>query len=245
MPALPFALLCRAPRALLLCLAAAVALLSPAFAETLLGRCVGVADGDTCTLLLSDDAGGKRTEKIRFHAIDAPESHQAYGKAAKKFVSGLIYGKDIRVEAQTRDKYGRLIGKIYVGDTFVNLEVVKAGYAWWFRQYGAGETAIAEAEEAARAARRGLWQDKAPVAPWDFRHKPELARQATEHTPDTASSFSAATPAQKAAADTERYWVTSSSGKTHNAACRWYTNSRGYYSSTGTGNNCKICGGAN
>ncbi len=247
MPTLPHSLLSRTLRPFLFCLLAAVTLLSPALAETLFGHCVGVADGDTCTLLLTDDAGGKRTEKIRFHGIDAPESHQAYGKAAKKFVSGLIYGKDIRVEAQTRDKYGRLVGKIYVGDTFVNLEVVKAGYAWWFRQYGAGETAIAEAEEAARAARRGLWQDKNPVAPWDFRHKPELARQATEQASAT-SSVSAATPAaaptKKADNDAKRYWVTSSNGKTHNASCRWYANSNGYYSSTGTGNNCMKCGGA-
>lgn len=246
MSTLPHPHITRALRPFLFCLLAAVTLLSPALAETLLGHCVGVADGDTCTLLLTDDAGGKRTEKIRFHGIDAPESHQAYGQAAKKFVSDLIYDKDIRVEVQTRDKYGRLVGKIFVGNTNVNLEVVKAGYAWWYRQYGAGETDIAEAEEAARTARRGLWQDKNPVAPWDFRHKPELARQATEHASATSSLSAdtpAAVPAKKAA--TERYWVTSSSGKTHNASCRWYANSNGYYSSTGTGNNCKVCGGAN
>ena len=215
-------------------------LLNPAAAETLIGHCVGVADGDTCTLLI-EQGDGKRTERIRFHGIDAPESHQAYGQASKKFVSDLIYDKDIRVEVQTRDKYGRLVGKVFVGDTHVNLEVVKAGYAWWYRQYGAGETALAEAEETARTARRGLWQDKNPVAPWDFRHKPELARQATE--PALAAS-SADTPAKKAEADAKRYWVTSSSGKTHNATCRWYANSNGYYSATGTGNNCMKCGGS-
>lgn len=43
----------------------------------------------------------------------------------------------------------------------------------------------------------------------------------------------------------ERYWVTSSSGKTHNSSCRYYANSKGHYSSKGTGNNCRICGGAN
>lgn len=230
----------RALRPILLCLITAAALLSPALAKTLLGHCVGVADGDTCTLLLTDAEGAKKTERIRFHGIDAPESHQAYGQAAKKFVSDLIYDKDIRVEVQTRDKYGRLVGKVFVGDTNVNLEVVKAGYAWWYRQYGAGETAIAEAEAAARTAGHGLWLDKNPVAPWDFRHNPELARQATEaHAPAPPSvpTPSADTPAQ-------RYWVTSSSGKTHNASCRWYANSNGYYSATGTGNNCRVCGGA-
>ena len=228
------------PRTFLLCLSVFVSLLLPAAAETLLGHCVGVADGDTCTLLLTQPDGAKKTERIRFHGIDAPESHQAYGQAAKKFVSDLIYGKEIRVDVQTRDKYGRLVGKIFVGDTNVNLAVVQAGYAWWYRQYGAGETAIAEAEQEARAARRGLWQDAAPVAPWDFRHKPALAQQATEaHSPAPPAA-----PTPSADAPAQRYWVTSSSGKTHNASCRWYANSRGYYSATGTGNDCKICGGA-
>lgn len=222
------------PRTILLCLSAFVSLLLPAAAETLLGHCVGVADGDTCTLLLTQPDGAKKTERIRFHGIDAPESHQAYGQAAKKFVSDLIYDKDIRVEVQTRDKYGRLVGKIFVGDTNVNLAVVQAGYAWWYRQYGAGETAIAEAEKEARDARRGLWQDAAPVAPWDFRHKGARA----------ASAASADTTAAHPAEATQRYWVTASSGKTHNSSCRYYANSKGYYSSTGTGNNCKICGGA-
>lgn len=220
------------PRTILLCLSALVSLLLPAVAETLLGHCVGVADGDTCTLLLTQPDGAKKTERIRFHGIDAPESHQAYGQAAKRFVSELIYDKDIRVEVQTRDKYGRLVGKIFVGDTNVNLAVVQAGYAWWYRQYGAGETAIAEAEKEARDARRGLWQDAAPVAPWDFRHKGARA------------ASSAASPSPASSAETQRYWVTASSGKTHNSSCRYYANSRGYYSATGTGNNCRICGGA-
>lgn len=229
------------PRTLLLCLSALVSLLLPAAAETLLGHCVGVADGDTCTLLLTQPDGAKKTERIRFHGIDAPESHQAYGQAAKKFVSDLIYDKDIRVEVQTRDKYGRLVGKIFAGDMNVNLAVVQAGYAWWYRQYGAGETAIAEAEQEARAARRGLWQDTAPVAPWDFRHKGPRAKQAS------AAPSSVASPAPVSSSDTlaQRYWVTASSGKTHNSSCRYYENSRGYYSATGTGNNCRICGGAN
>lgn len=230
MPTVPRPQCYRSLRALLLCLTTALALLSPALAETLLGHCVGVTDGDTCTLLLTRADGGKKAEKIRFYGIDAPESHQAYGQAAKKFVSELIFDKDIRVEVANRDRYGRLVGKIYVGDTFVNLEVVKAGYAWWYRQYAPKETAIAEAEEDARTARLGLWQDKNPVAPWDFRHKgaKTAAPTADEGTADAA----------------KRYWITDSTDKTHNSSCKLYGNSRGHYSATGTGNNCKMCGGA-
>lgn len=166
MPSLSRSLL----RSLPLCLLTAASLLSTALAETLFGHCVGVADGDTCALLLTLENGSKKTEKIRFHAIDAPEKRQAYGQAAKQFVSNLIYDKDIRVEMQSRDRYGRIIGKIYVGDTYVNLAVVRAGYAWWYRRYAPTETSFEQAETSARAARRGLWQDTAPIPPWEFRH---------------------------------------------------------------------------
>lgn len=232
MPALPFPACFRFLRAIVFCCSAA-ALLAPAFAETLLGRCVGVTDGDTCTLLLTDAEGGKRTATIRFHAVDAPESRQAYGQAAKKFVSELIFNKDIRVETQGRDKYGRLIGRVFVNDTDVNLAVVKAGYAWWFRKYAANEPAFAAAEEAARSARRGLWQEKDPVAPWDFRHKKKASRTVPSTPAPTDNTD-----------DAKRYWITTSTNKTHNRSCQSYENSRGHHSASGTGNNCAICGGA-
>lgn len=233
MSALPFPAVSRLLRALVLSCASAVALLTPAFAETLLGRCVRVTDGDTCTLLLADAEGGRQTAKIRFHAIDAPESHQAYGKAAKKFVSDLIFGKDIRVETQGCDRYGRLIGRVYVNDTDVNLAIVKAGYAWWFRKYAANEPAIAAAEEAARSARRGLWQKKDPVAPWDFRRKKRESR---------------AVPAAPAPSDntddTERHRMTESTNDLRNRRCQSHEKSRGRHASAGTGNNGTVCGGA-
>lgn len=50
---------------------------------------------------------------------------------------------------------------------------------------------------------------------------------------------------EKSGVQEERYWVTTSSGKTHNSSCRYYANSKGHFSTKGTGNNCKICGGAN
>ena len=66
----------------------------------------------------------------------------------------------------------------------------------------------------------------------------------TVTSPSISANTPAVAPAKKADTSSTRYWVTSSSGKTHNASCRWYANSNGYYSATGTGNNCKVCGGA-
>lgn len=62
-------------------------------------------------------------------------------------------------------------------------------------------------------------------------------------SPQTFARQTSQTKPREQAAE-KRYWVTRSSGKTHNSHCRYYANSKGYYSSTGTGNNCKICGGA-
>jgi len=62
-------------------------------------------------------------------------------------------------------------------------------------------------------------------------------------SPQTFARQASQTAPREQAAE-KRYWVTRSSGKTHNSHCRYYANSKGYYSSTGTGNNCKFCGGA-
>lgn len=51
-------------------------------------------------------------------------------------------------------------------------------------------------------------------------------------------------PSVKVEAAQKKYWI-SSTGKTHNSSCRYYNNCKGYWSDTGSGNNCKICGGAN
>lgn len=211
--------------------------LTPAAAERLVGHCVGVTDGDTCTLL-TENAGQKKTTKIRFHGIDAPESHQDFGQAAKKHLSDLIFDKDISVDVVDTDRYGRTVGKVFVGGTNVNLAMVQAGMAWWYRQYGAGETALQQAEADARTARRGLWQSPAPTPPWEYRHGAKGGKTAAA----TASSPAAA-PATATAA--QQYWITSSSGKTHNSSCRYYGSSKGYYAAKGTGNNCKVCGGTN
>lgn len=203
---------------------------TPAAAERLVGHCVGVTDGDTCTLL-TENAGQKKTTKIRFHGIDAPESHQDFGQASKKHLSDLIFDKAITVDVVDTDRYGRTVGKVFMGGTNVNLAMVQAGMAWWYRPYAASDTALQQAEEEARSTRRGLWQSSAPTPPWEYRHGAKGNKPAA--TPSTAATKA------------ENYWITATSKKTHNSSCRYYGNSKGYYATTGTGNNCRVCGGAN
>lgn len=129
------------------------------------GRVVGVTDGDTLTVLHEGHG-----EKIRLDGIDCPESHQAFGSKAKQFASELGFGKEVTVKTKGRDKYGRTIGEVILPDgRSLNRELVRAGLAWWYRQYSTDQT-IGDLEIEARAGRMGLWADPNPVPPWDFRH---------------------------------------------------------------------------
>ena len=140
-------------------------------AETVVGRVVSVADGDTITVL---DAANVQ-HKIRFSGIDAPEKKQAFGQRSKESLSDMVFGKTVNVETEKRDKYGRQIGKVLINGQDVNLVQVESGMAWFYRQYQRDQSAndqrrYAAAEDSARVNKRGLWRDAQPTPPWDFRH---------------------------------------------------------------------------
>lgn len=142
-----------------------MAMLLPVYGATLSGLVVGVTDGDTIKVL---DAG-KSQHRIRLFGIDSPESHQAFGQKAKQYMSKLVFQKNVRVQYVEKDRYGRILGKVYVGSTYVNLEMVKAGYAWHYVYYAKDQLDLAAAEQAARARKLGLWIDPNPIPPWDYR----------------------------------------------------------------------------
>ena len=147
-------------------------------ATTIEGRVVGVADGDTITVLDASDT----QHKIRLAGIDAPEKHQPFGQRSKESLSDLVFGRAVMVETDKRDKYGRNVGKVLVDGNDANLEKVKRGLACHYKQYEKEQPAndrveYAVAEGAARASRLGLWADAEPVAPWEFRHRTKAALQ--------------------------------------------------------------------
>ncbi len=127
-------------------------ILYPAHAATISGRVVGVHDGDTLTLLDAE----KRQVKIRLAEIDTPESAQPYGSRAKQALSDLVFGRDVLVDVQDIDRYGRTVGRVSVGGTDVNAALVAAGAAWVYRQY-AKDPQLFALEAEARAAQQGLW----------------------------------------------------------------------------------------
>ena len=124
----------------------------PIQAADLQGRVIAISDGDTFKLLTAN----KQQVKIRLAEIDAPESGQPYGNKSKQALSGLIFGKDVRVVVQTQDRYGRTVGRPYVGDLDICAEMVRLGAAWAYREYLRERTLLA-LENDARANGAGLW----------------------------------------------------------------------------------------
>lgn len=134
------------------------------------GKVVGVSDGDTITVL---DKNNKE-HKIRFGGIDAPESKQDFGNKAKENLSNLVYGKTVRVISNKIDKYGRTVGTVFLDGKDINLEQIKAGFAWHYKDYAseqseADRTTYADAETVAKRSKSGLWSMANPTAPWAFR----------------------------------------------------------------------------
>lgn len=148
---------------LLLVLLLAAAL--QAFSAEILGRVVGVADGDTITVLDEMDNGRFR---IRLCGIDSPEKKQAYGDKAKQYLSAMVYNKRVSVRYSSIDRYGRIIGRVYLEKKDISLAMISAGYAWHYIQYDSN-LEYSAAEKKARADRLGLWADRSAVPPWDFR----------------------------------------------------------------------------
>ena len=146
-------------------------LAGPLLAAEYSGKVVGVSDGDTLTLLVPDGTSFKQV-KVRLGEIDTPESRQPYGERAKQTLSDLAFNQQARVVVQDTDRYGRTVGRVYVGAVDVNAEMVKRGAAWAYRQY-LKDQSLLTLEAEAKAAQRGLWglPEAQRCPPWDWRKK--------------------------------------------------------------------------
>jgi micrococcal nuclease len=151
------------PAAAVLCFAAWWASARVA-ADTLTGRVISIADGDTITVLDST----KVQHKVRLADIDAPEKSQDFGTKSREALAGKIQGRDVKIETQGTDRYKRTLGTVLLDGRNVNLEMVSEGCAWHYKKYSKSAQ-FADAENAARAAGLGLWTGKEPMPPWEFR----------------------------------------------------------------------------
>lgn len=132
--------------------------------KEIIGKVVGVNDGDTLTVL----AASKVQYKIRLQGIDAPEKAQAFGEKSKQALSEMVFGKTVKVESRGTDRYDRTLGEVFVGTNWINRAMVEQGWAWHYIKYSK-LAELSKAEQEAKQRQLGLWSDKEPVPPWEFR----------------------------------------------------------------------------
>lgn len=133
---------------------------------------MSVKDGDSIVV----HAVIKKTPKniiVRLYGIDAPELSQDYGKQAKVYMVRLALHKHAVVQPIARDVYGRLVSVVRVDDRVLNEEMLSAGDAWWYQHYAPDEGHYRDLEHDARGHHRGLWADKNPEPPWQYRREHE------------------------------------------------------------------------
>ena len=150
--------------------------LNPPPGSKLTNAVLRVIDGDTIELLLIKSV---KFVKIRLDGIDCPEKGQPYYEEATTYTSDLCLHKQVRVIKHDIDKYDRLIADIILPDgRNLSEEIVRAGFAWWYRLYS-DDLILKQLENEARIARRGLWFQPNPIPPWEFRNS-DLANQLKE-----------------------------------------------------------------
>lgn len=130
------------------------------------GYVVKVSDGDSFFM----KQNGKKI-RVRMYGIDAPELKQKHGKESKKYLEELILGKKIELKVLYEDNYGRKVSKVYYRDREINLEMLRSGNAWFYEYHAKKEKEYRKAYEKAKREKIGIWSEKNPQNPRDFRIK--------------------------------------------------------------------------
>ena len=189
------------------------------------GKIVGIHDGDTVTLLV------KRTQyKIRLVDIDAPEIGQDFGTKSKQALVDKIHWKTVIVKTKGHDRYGRVLGAIYLGNVNINWWMIEHGWAHQYLKYNTSPQ-LAALQSKAKAKKLGIWAIPGTIPPWEYRavkkkqHSIHKARKRGEHV-------------------TLEYWLNTSSNSRHNSTCKNFKNTkRGRPCKFIEGKACGICGG--
>jgi endonuclease YncB( thermonuclease family) len=151
--------------------------------STIQGRVVRVHDGDTITVRDSNNVD----YRIRLAGIDAPELDQAFGTASGTELANTVLNKEVIIQYQKLDRYDRLVGKVLLDGQDMCLEQIEKGMAWHFKRYEGEQVteerlAYADAEQAARNRRMGLWTDSLPTPPWEFRASSRTQKGSEDQT---------------------------------------------------------------
>ena len=134
------------------------------------GRCVAVVDGDTIKAL----AAGNELLRVRLSWVDAPEKSQAFGQRSKQHLSELVFGREVELHTHGLDRYGRTLAVVMLDGVDINLEQVRSGMAWCYTRYLSEapadiQASYQQAETEAWEQQRGLWSERDPIPPWEWR----------------------------------------------------------------------------
>lgn len=140
-----------------------LALALPAGAAEFTGKVASVVDGDTIHVLRD----GKDVT-VQLWGVDAPEAAQPYSDKSKTWVADRLAGKTVRVVEKDKDRFGRLVGQVFLEGNDISAELVRAGGAWAYVRFSKD---YVSQEKMAREAKRGLWALPNPQAPWDWRRE--------------------------------------------------------------------------
>jgi endonuclease YncB( thermonuclease family) len=131
--------------------------------KSITGKIVKVIDGDTVTLLTFDN----KQEKVRLDGIDAPEKGQDFAEKSRQYLSSLVAGKTVRIQYKNKDRYGRILGTVFVGNMNVNEEMIRKGLAWQY--FYNKDNHYRKLQEEAKAKKLNIWSGRSPVDPYDYR----------------------------------------------------------------------------
>lgn len=131
--------------------------------ETFTAQVDHVIDGDTIAVLRNG-----AVVRVRLWGVDAPERKQPRADEAREVLQRKLDGKAVDVDVVSRDRYKRLVARVSVNGQCVNLELLNAGWAWWYARYAPAAGEYAAAQDAAKTARRGIWMDFDAMAPWEW-----------------------------------------------------------------------------
>lgn len=133
-------------------------------------KVVSIIDGDTVDLLVN-----RQPLRLRLNGIDTPEKGQPFGNAAKDALAKAIGGQSVQYVVRDTDRYNRSIADVYFRGVHINKWLIQKGLAWHYKAYN-NDSELAQAEQEASAASRGLWADPRRVAPWNWRKLSKLER---------------------------------------------------------------------
>lgn len=131
---------------------------------------LAVSDGDTLKARCADHAGAAPVQ-VRIVGIDAPERRQAFGAQARTQLQLLCQRQRAQLHIQGVDKYQRTLAQVQCQGKDVATQQVRAGLAWVYLPTRQEFPELQSLEREARAERRGLWSQRRPLPPWEYRRR--------------------------------------------------------------------------